>query len=66
MRWSLTASVLVVAVVGLTIGSPPAPDALTPEQWRERAAEYFPGWQPVHCMAAAPRPNSPITDSGRC
>ena len=63
MRWILTASVLVVAVVGLSTGSPPAPDALTPEQWRERAAAYFPGWTR---MAAATRPNSPITDSGRC
>ena len=61
MRWIL--SVLAAAAIGTTIGSPSAPDALTPEQWRERAAAYFPGWTR---MGAATRPNSPITDSGRC
>ena len=49
MRWILTASVLVVAVVGLTIGSLPAPDVLTGEQWRDRAADYFPGWTRMGC-----------------
>ena len=63
MRWILTATVLAAAAIGMTIGSPSTRDALTPEQWRERAAAYFPGWTR---MAAATRPNSPITDSGRC
>ena len=52
-RWILTPSVLATAaVVGLTIEFPPATDALTSEQWRERAAEYFPGWHPDDCMGA--------------
>ena len=51
-RWILTPSVLATAaVVGLTIESPPATDALTSEQWRERAAEYFPGWHAMFARA---------------
>ena len=62
MRWILTAFGLVVTVGGLTIGSPPAPDGLTSEQRRERAAAYFPGWTRMNRIpGAAPRPNSPIT-----
>ena len=63
MRWILTASVLAAASIGMAIASPSTRDALTPEQWRERAAAHFPGWTR---MTAATRPSSPITDSGRC
>ena len=65
--WILVACVFAAAtVVGLTVGSPPAPGELTPEQWRKRVAQYFPGWQPKRCilMTAAPRPVSSITHEG--
>ena len=51
-RWMLFAIVLAVsAAVAVTVGSPPATDTFTPDEWRDRAAQYFPGWHAMFARA---------------
>ena len=54
-RWMLFAIVLAVgAAVAVTVGFPPATDTLTPDERRERAAEFFPGWHAMCARSAQP------------
>ena len=54
-RWILFAFALAVgAAVVVTVRSLPAPDTLTPDERRERAAEFFPGWHAMCARSAQP------------
>ena len=51
-RWMLFAFALAVgAAVVVTVRPLLAPDTLTPDERRQRAAEYFPGWHSMFACA---------------